>query len=783
MNDPACPGPAGDPLEDMELMPFIDDDDDFASFLELLDPEPPGVGSAGCTSDNWNVHTEHDPTLPPIPTDAEPETGPVEIDVEMARIERIRAKNRRGQARYREKLKREKQEVEARIDQTKHCLTDRNTRYRELRNQRATAVARLNSASAELDKLASYTPPALQTHTPAQSTAVPLPCSPEADRPSSNRPWPPTGGCSTKSRRPTTLVPLFGYNAGIYASVDMPVRDISSYSQSCAISLSDVCAQIPAGSDVLGSKDIPQYVPQAIREHQAAVSASIGVPREDICWFVQMPHTVPNGQPLSHSASIASTQCRISLMVFGEVLALEAGLLLEQHAALVKDSAAEVSANREDLPPADEAEANTAAGTSPGQLCLSEPVMPDATVCSQQLVRCGVNGTCTITEAVDGIIMPVVRRYRRKLPHAVWRGVCCKAMRKAESAYAAISAGMAAKAAAQVLSPRCGSTESVQGAHTGSMREGCAPIEAAEPSRTNDSSEGSTPDTTRSAEGFGEAEEEVSECQAMCAISASIAHFLWEELRADAPAGSSGTEMAHCSRQEVEARMLDVNMAPAVSCVMLFQQAPHTVRQLCQEASCHGVNLDQIERHQRRLLRSLALQPAQLSHCAQIWRQWYKKRRMLDREFDDAVDALTGGVPQVTEVPAEFVKLLDCLVQAPDSCQQPEAGGAANSSDFVNRLKQLRHLSDKLVGATGTSTEGSAAVLRALKSVHVTDGLLYEHVLFLTVMPSWYLTQVQHTKLHASMLDEGVTLVDNLRLCQAAAQEERWKEVFTTLHI
>lgn len=74
-------------------------------------------------------------------------------------------------------------------------------------------------------------------------------------------------------------------------------------------------------------------------------------------------------------------------------------------------------------------------------------------------------------------------------------------------------------------------------------------------------------------------------------------------------------------------------------------------------------------------------------------------------------------------------------------------------------------------------------MLRALKAVHATDGLLYEHVLFLTMMPSWYLTQVQHTQLHASMLDEGVTLVDILRLCQAAAQEERWKEVFTSLHL
>lgn len=106
-----------------------------------------------------------------------------------------------------------------------------------------------------------------------------------------------------------------------------------------------------------------------------------------------------------------------------------------------------------------------------------------------------------------------------------------------------------------------------------------------------------------------------------------------------------------------------------------------------------------------------------------------------------------------------------------------------NAKNFQHINQQLMQLDGKLLGVSGTTTERSAALLQALKAVHATDGLLYEHVLFLTVMPAWYLTQMQHTQLHASMLDEGVTLVDNLRLCQAAAQEERWKEVFSSLDL
>lgn len=114
---------------------------------------------------------------------------------------------------------------------------------------------------------------------------------------------------------------------------------------------------------------------------------------------------------------------------------------------------------------------------------------------------------------------------------------------------------------------------------------------------------------------------------------------------------------------------------------------------------------------------------------------------------------------------------------------EPTEARGIDASTSGESCRQSILLSSKLIGVTGTATQRSATLLQALRAVHATDGLLYEHFLFLTVMPSWYLTQLQHTQLHASLLDEGITLIDNLRLCQAAAQEERWKEVFTSLHL
>lgn len=48
------------------------------------------------------------------------------------------------------------------------------------------------------------------------------------------------------------------------------------------------------------------------------------------------------------------------------------------------------------------------------------------------------------------------------------------------------------------------------------------------------------------------------------------------------------------SRQQIEARMLEVNAHPAVTCVTLFQQAPLKVRQLCQDSNTCGVELAEV---------------------------------------------------------------------------------------------------------------------------------------------------------------------------------------------
>lgn len=113
MNDTAGDLMSDDLLEASELFPLSEGHDDFGTFLELLDPEfspDPACSGASCVTPPDEGDQRSEGPVPPLPTQQSPIpdhqfTTEVPEDPEAARLERIRAKNRRGQAKYREKLK------------------------------------------------------------------------------------------------------------------------------------------------------------------------------------------------------------------------------------------------------------------------------------------------------------------------------------------------------------------------------------------------------------------------------------------------------------------------------------------------------------------------------------------------------------------------------------------------------------------------------------------------------------------------------------------------------
>lgn len=453
-------------------------------------------------------------------------------------------------------MQREKQEAEARISEARARLSHSNTRYRVLRDERAAVVSRVSAAAAELDRLAVSTPQAPHCTTQPHFASPAIARQPSTEQPHPKARWP-------RAHRPASVIPAFGFGAGIYASTHTPVRDIASYCCCSAITLADITAHLPPGSDLLGSRDAPQCIPQAIREFQAAASVALGAPRDDICWFIQFPQRVSTGQPLSHSASIASPECQMSLMLFGEALALEAGLLLEQHKGLVCEAAAEA--------PADVAQRSDGEAASPPQ-----PTPPSPAARAQRIIRCGVNATCTLAEAVGGVIAPIVRRYARTLRRCVWRSVCCKALRKAQASLAALrqAADEQASAGASSADSRTeagGPGPQVEGSGGGAaVAAAASSCEAGPPT---DNSGVSCSDASNTAEGSSTGDDGCAdELQQMHDLLAVVAHCIWSEMQADAALGPVRSHVPRAGLVQCNQCQREVHTAPHDASVV-----PHCV--------------------------------------------------------------------------------------------------------------------------------------------------------------------------------------------------------------
>lgn len=409
--------------------------------------------------------------------------------------------------------------MEARIRQTKATLSDTCIRCRALREERAAAVSRVNAAVAELHRLTVCTPLAPpHSAPPCIAQALPDPQLPNAHAQ-------PSIACRPRRRRPADVVPAFGFGAGIYSSIHEPERDIASYRCCAPITLNGVLEHVPACSDLLHSRDLPQHMPQAVREFQAATSASLSVPRDDICWFMQFPHLPCAGSQLSHSASLASDKCRLSLMAFGEALSLEAGFLLEMHRVLVVDAAApahHVAASYA-------VEASDEDELSAGGLS-AEPARPSADAYSREAFRCGVNEACTLSDVIAGVFVSLIRRYRRGLRRRTWRAVCRKALRKALSSLASMQ---------PVPQPHDPADAAVRGGSSSSASpsDGQAGAPAAEsdcdPGGAVDSSDTCCADSPDPVGGCFD-----DERRDVCELLAALAHCIWSELQADARSGS-----------------------------------------------------------------------------------------------------------------------------------------------------------------------------------------------------------------------------------------------------
>lgn len=401
------------------------------------------------------------------------------------KLEKIRAKNRRGQARYREKCKARSYRVHAStlnigiLKQTHaiscasweilgqvsaptcnchtvlflhtcvststaheqcarllpHCVCN-NTQH--VQKQRQELEAAIRDRQETLSQLVTQARRLRDTRSSLLGRIDAAEATPHPPQP------PPPPPLTT----PAPLIRSTSHHYTIFGEQLTQPRPPSAFTHMCAVSYAEVAAHIP--SNPPRSPTDPHGIVDALQSFLRATSNRLGCPPSDICFFVQLPfeappappgssRSLPNDaplRPLSHSAGVTSAPCCLTMSVAFLALSIEATFLVREHACLLEASTDTATSTETDPPDAEDLVASEAP-------VLLAP-LPDAAACRRLVLRCGVGDTCPLHDALAALLPPLLRRYRTSLPHAVWRRVCLQAIRLVQSTLD----GMSAKAAA-----------------------------------------------------------------------------------------------------------------------------------------------------------------------------------------------------------------------------------------------------------------------------------------------------------------------------------------------
>eukprot|EP00892_Ulva_mutabilis_P000990 jgi/Ulvmu1/10892/UM007_0069.1 len=824
-------------------------DDDFENFLADLSEEPfAGIPDASIPSPDMSFVCDAAPPLPSQSTavglsashgldtvTAPPQHSPLQraqaapeqpVD---PKLEKLRAKNRRGQARYREKCKKQRQELEAKIAALHGSLSCKLTRARHLRDSRSALVGRIKTANATAP-----TPPA----------PPPAPLPPAAFAP---------------------LIRSTFRNCSIFSNDLVPPRHFLDFPHVCPISYEDVAAHMP--TDVPCSQADPHGVMDALQSFLRATAARLGSPPSEICFFIQLPFEVPAPAgaaptmlPLSHSAGVTSAPCCLSMTVAFLTLSIEATFLVREHAELLEVSATKGAAG---------ADAHTALEEErvPVDHFDEEPValapLPDAAAARNLVLRCGVGKTCALHDAVAALLPPLLRRYRRSLPHAVWRRVCMQAMHIVQGTLD----DMSAKAGSR-----------------GGDREG-REVDGGE------SCESDGADASGAGEDGGAGRTVQVQEREMCWTELDVAmkvamevmlHYITAAMHEPAPQGLEQVRTLEATKQ----RIFDAMVTPSISCRMLFQYAPVAIRRMFlteRDVSCPPAEM---QRLQNKVFKYLRLSNAQKADLAARWRTWFRRRFSLDRDFARALAGLQNTLPGPDDIPLPLLKAV--AASCNDTQHAAAAAGAATAAAAVSASSgagsagsNSTHTHEQVApahstqaggracaahstsggqgvaphaahtassgvsccsvrnglaitsvishpipvpplyddassappaeytpppqppakarrgggraaaaaaaaappaegggsGVLGTCGEAVAAVEAAMEQVahvHEMDSYMHHEFVSVTSLPTWVLTEVQQARMVSAYLELGVSTIDLLWMFQVAATEERW---------
>lgn len=228
-------------------------------------------------------------------------------------------------------MQREKEELEAKLEATRGHIHDREVRFKTLRHERNALLTRIRTAKSE--QAASHGPEELRRqqrrHQDKSTSAVATHSHQHAtshmhvgdDVMGARR------GVASRSIVPTRI----GRQkfTDDYDEVPCP---IASFRDHVPISFADIAPFMPPSE--LWYRDHHNAVSAAITAYLQSVGAERGRATCEICWFNQLPYTLPGGLQLSHSSGALSPECCLSLSLAFPAFSAEALFLVLEYEAV-----------------------------------------------------------------------------------------------------------------------------------------------------------------------------------------------------------------------------------------------------------------------------------------------------------------------------------------------------------------------------------------------------------------------------------------------------------------
>eukprot|EP00892_Ulva_mutabilis_P009769 jgi/Ulvmu1/7164/UM034_0072.1 len=299
-------------------------------------PAEEQVAKAEAATDSHASDKDHQGTSEPQqpPRKKRGRAQPVSAEVASSRLEKTRARNRRAQAKFREKKKVERQQLETTVASASARLQAAQEHRGSLKTAQDELKSRLHEVTAALANLLCprSQPPIPQTamvpHHSGSAPAAP-PLVPIPPRPLFALRTATTGGSQPGPARKQRLRPrVHGYFPSRWSQI-MRFEEYVFYE---TVSADTVIAADPQ----INFDDLPSALPEAARRFMAAKAAQLTQDATEVCWWYQTSHVVDAAAHtrLSFSVSIASCECMASMFLYFFMHALEGCFLLEAKSIL-----------------------------------------------------------------------------------------------------------------------------------------------------------------------------------------------------------------------------------------------------------------------------------------------------------------------------------------------------------------------------------------------------------------------------------------------------------------